>query len=266
MTVYDRLLIYLNKHSFRGKDRFYAFLQRFGFKKLLTVNCAFNIRMNLNPYEYIDGIAIKEGFYESEVTDAILLNLGNNGTFWDIGANIGLHSIAVKKNRPGVNVVSFEPNPKTLGLLYENAKLNELNIDICEFALFDQMQITTLYIAEGNSGMTTITPWNKLDYKSTVKCQTLTGNYLVKNGFEIPNILKIDTEGSELQVINGCSDFLGKPEVKAVIFEGHMDLANDDSANEIVTTLKGHGFNIITELKRKENTHHALSNYILLKS
>src|ERR1700734_3493565 len=114
MAINDKLLTFLIKNRFRGKDRLFSLLVKLGFRPNILAEAKYGIKLLLSPNEYIDNIIIKEGFYESEVTEEILKNLADGDTFWDIGANIGIHSLAIKKTLPGVRVYSFEPNPKTL--------------------------------------------------------------------------------------------------------------------------------------------------------
>ena len=97
MALYDRLLTFLNRKKIRGKDRLYRILVNVGFRKLLISQIKYGVKVHLNPREYIDSIIIREGFYESEVTEVILNSLKERDTFWDIGASIGIHSLAVKK-------------------------------------------------------------------------------------------------------------------------------------------------------------------------
>lgn len=68
--------------------------------------------MALDPSDYIDSFIIKEGYYESEVFDALASRLqSSNDVVWDVGANIGIHSLTMAKLNPGLTVVCFEPNP-----------------------------------------------------------------------------------------------------------------------------------------------------------
>jgi FkbM family methyltransferase len=263
--LYDNLLAYLIRKKIRGKDRLYTLFSSLGFKELIRVKSKYGLVLNLNPYEYIDKVVIAEGFYESEVTDAILSLLGKNETFWDIGANIGLHSIAVKKNRPDVEVICFEPNPNTASLLFDNITLNSVGVVLCNIALFSKEDILDLYIISGNSGMTTLMPWADSGYSSTVKCLTTTGNSLVERSFNIPNIIKIDTEGSELEVLKGCVAFLGNANCKAIILEADNGITDINDELEIIAYLKGFGFSTVTQLSRNENTSHSLSNYVISK-
>src|SRR5690242_10493316 len=56
--------------------------------------------------------------YEPYLANAIRAHLPRGGTFWDVGANIGLISLfASKITGPTGHVVAFEPSPHVLALL-----------------------------------------------------------------------------------------------------------------------------------------------------
>ena len=187
-------------------------------------------------------------------------------TFWDIGANIGIHSIAVKKNLPGVKVYSFEPNPKTISRLYDNVRLNELDIQVCSFALFETVGSMTLHINEGNSGMSTLTPWHEAKFHSTVQCLTITGDALLSEEFDAPTAIKLDTEGSEFNVLKGCATILAGPKLKLILIEADNNLLDNIDSDETIVFLKQFGFNNIRRLERNEKTHHGLSNFAVTRS
>jgi len=250
----------------RGQDRLYALLLKLGFRRTILSDAKYGIRLNLNPNEYIDKKILTEGFYESEITDELLTCMQQGGTLWDIGANIGIHSVAVKKNLPQVNVYSFEPNPKTLGALYDNVRLNNLDITVCGFALFESVGSMTLHINEGNSGMTTLTPWHEAKFHSTVQCLTTTGDTLIAGGFGAPTTMKIDTEGSELNVLKGCDKILSNPGLKLILLEADNNLLENLATDETCLLLNKYGFSEVKRLERKENTAHGLSNFAFTRN
>lgn len=60
--------------------------------------------------------------YEPHMASAIRNNLPSGGTFWDVGANIGLFSLyASKLVGPSGRILAFEPAPEVLTLLRSNA-------------------------------------------------------------------------------------------------------------------------------------------------
>jgi len=261
MAINDRLLNFLIKSNIRGQARLYTLLLKLGFRKTVLADVKYGIRLNLNPNEYIDKKILTENFYESEITDELLVCLQQGGTFWDIGANIGIHSIAVKKNIPQVKVYSFEPNPRTLGALYDNVRLNNLDITVCGFALYETVGSMTLHINDGNSGMTTLTPWHATKFQSTVQCLTTTGDTLLTEGFDPPTAIKLDTEGSELNVLKGCSKILSNPGLKLILLEADNNLVENLATDETALLLKQYGFTQVKRLDRNEDTAHGLSNF-----
>lgn len=63
------------------------------------------------------------------------------------------------------------------------------------------------------------------DAENGVSVRISTGDGLVEQGdVPIPSVVKIDTEGFELDVLRGMTDLLGKPEVRAVFVEVHFGL------------------------------------------
>lgn len=179
MAINDSVLNFLMKRGIKGRDRIYRLLLKTGFRGVVLSDVKYGIKLYLDPHEHIDKIIFKERFYESEITDELLACLQPGDTFWDVGANIGIHSIAVKKTLPGVKVYSFEPNPKTISRLYDNVNLNGLDVKVCSFALFETIGSMMLHINEGNSGMSTLTPWHEAKFHSTVQCLTTTGDALL---------------------------------------------------------------------------------------
>lgn len=263
MALNDKLLTFFIKNKFRGKDRLFSLLVKLGFRPSVFFSAKYGIKLLLSPNEYIDNIIIKEGFYESEVTEEILRHLKDGETFWDIGANIGIHSLAIKKTLPNATIYSFEPNPKTLNYLYDNVRLNNLDVRICGFALFEKAGSMILHVADGNSGMSTLIPWLEISqYSWTVNCVTTTGDALPGEGYKVPNVIKLDTEGSELSILKGCKNLLADPTLRVILFEAGNDLLENLAADEMAQFLKGFGFTSIRALVRNEKTHHNLSNFV----
>jgi FkbM family methyltransferase len=69
-------------------------------------------------------MACDQGIYESQVVDLVNHFLKPGSVYLDIGANIGLMSIAALAIRPDCSVVSVEPSPATLQYLYRTHEAN----------------------------------------------------------------------------------------------------------------------------------------------
>ena len=86
----------------------------------------------------MDKSFLNGSYYEREVLDAILANLGCDGVLWDVGANAGFHSVTTKHLRPDATVIAFEPVPFVAFRLMMNAELNGLDIRLLPIALAER--------------------------------------------------------------------------------------------------------------------------------
>jgi len=265
MSLRTSLLTFLTRHDLKGRDWLIGLLTRQHARGLIRTKVKYGISLYLNPLEYIDKIIIREGFYESEITEEIFKYVQNGGVLWDIGANIGIHSIAVNTKFPATKVYCFEPGPKTLSALYDNVALNGLDINICGFALYESAGSMSLFLTKGNSGMSTLTPWDKSRFNSSIQCLTTTGDTLLAEGYEVPTVIKLDTEGSELNILKGCPAILASTQLKVILLEAHNDLLDNIAADETMQYLKQFGFTEVKLLERNENTHHGLSNFAVMR-
>ena len=75
----------------------------------------------------VDSALLLHPAYNQEEIDFLKAGAGPGGTFVDIGANIGLYSVALGNHLgPTGKVVSVEPNPVCVGRLRDNLALNGL--------------------------------------------------------------------------------------------------------------------------------------------
>ena len=244
--------------GWRGFDRLCKTLG-FGHGSPILAKTNAGTWMKLDPHSYIDRHILHEGYYESEVLFAINSSIQDDAVFWDIGANIGLHSIAVKVAHPECLVISFEPSPAILGSLWQNVTINLANIQICSFALSDQQELTTLHIAKpGNPGMTTLAIYPGMEdaFQSEVVVATIQGDALIEKGLAPrPTVVKIDVEGHEHQVLSGMRQALAHADCRCIIFE------DGPGPSEVKALLTDLGFRI-EQLIRNENTAHPLQNFV----
>ena len=131
---------------------------------------------------------------------------------YDIGANIGVHTVAVATT--GAKIFAFEPQHQNFQLLKLNAKGLE-NVVAFQLAVGDKNTTTTVHKIDlskpGNFGAVTITS-DGLQQVSVVSLDT----------FDIPdpNFIKIDVEGSELLVLKGCEQKI-KRSLPCIMYEAH---------------------------------------------
>ena len=68
-----------------------------------------------------------QGRYEPEVSSVIQAFIRVGFSFVDVGANIGLHTLAAAfaRTNDGQRVIAFEPEPSTFELLQRNVASND---------------------------------------------------------------------------------------------------------------------------------------------
>lgn len=131
-----------------------------------------------------------------------------NLTVFDIGANLGSFSKNILKMFPSSNVDLhlFEPNKSlviTLKKTFNQSKVNG-------FAISDKNEQTKLYISNISSQSSLIK--NNSFVGKDVGEQNIESirldNYILKEGIEKINLLKIDIEGYELNALKSLGNYL----------------------------------------------------------
>jgi FkbM family methyltransferase len=201
---------------------------------------------NLDPEDFIDKRVLKNGYYEEEVLEGLLQYIGNDGVLWDIGANIGIHSITVKHLRPDAKVVCFEHSPFTFSRLYLNANLSGTDLLLFNIALGASSGYPHLNLMiSGNSGLTSLRPWEDVSYQHLMHCFCDTAANLVTCGVvPFPTVVKIDVEGFEFEVISGFRELLDNRELRAIIFESPTDFIENSNRFPSFQLLRQAGFDI----------------------
>ena len=252
----DRISAWLLKRRIRGSTAFHNRVLR---GRNLKLKSKHSVLFTLNPNEYVDRFVIEHGYYESEVLEAVLDYLPEGGVFWDVGANIGIHAVTAARLMPKARVFCFEPNPLMTERILENAKMNNVDLKILEIVLGNTTEEKSLFLYPGNAGMSSIHNWTGNNNAKTIKVRSRKADDLSPGEVEAPNVVKIDVEGNEYEVLQGMAGILESRQIKAVIFE---DSPGDTASKQI---LMARGFRI-TQLERKEPTHHNLENFIAVKT
>lgn len=261
IPMYDRFWAAWRRRRWRGFHRTWSLHEACGGAGEILVRSRYGPIFSLDPTSYIDGFVIQQGFYESEVVEALRPAIAQGGVLWDIGANIGLHAVTLKSLCPAATVCAFEPAPAMMTRLQRNAGLNRLDLSLYALALSDRDGIASLSLGSaGNPGMSTLSPWHAFPYAGTCRIATARGDRLVADGTApMPTAIKLDVEGFEPAVLRGLHDVLRSAVCRAVVFEDGPD------ETESKQQLRAGGF-AIRALARYEDTGHALANFIAEKS
>lgn len=159
---------------------------------------------------FVDSAIFAHGVYEPEILDLIKKHLPVGGTFVDIGANIGQHSLFAAKITGNVgSVISFEPIPRLAHQIRESAVLNRAAniISVRECAASDRNAKATLQIRPENIGGSGF--HHTTDSYEQIQVVTEPGDTVLAS-VERVDLIKIDTEGHELHAIRGLRQTLAK--------------------------------------------------------
>jgi FkbM family methyltransferase len=143
---------------------------------------------------------------------------------FDVGAHYGETAIRAFGEFPNVRIVSFEPHPDSFASLQRALRGRDECVAV-NSAVGDTVGDLELHVYE-ESCLNSLTPnaawavqssWNS---KSTVKvpCTTL-DQYCEKNRVSGIDLLKIDTEGFDLQVLHGAKSLLESKAVRFIFVE-----------------------------------------------
>lgn len=252
----DRLLAAYFRRNWRGFWRLMSFCG----KKKLHVRSHYGPVFELHPQEYIDAIVLREGYYEMEVLEALRPYLTTGAVLWDVGANIGLHTVTAARLAPQSRVVAFEPGPVTFARLTGHVRLNGCAADLQPIALGDRDGTATLYINPGgNAGMSSIM---HPETGPGTSVRLARADTLVSSGtVPAPTVMKLDVEGAEEGVLSGFGELLAQPSLQAVVFETTAELLADPAQCAATRRLLTAGFRL-RALPRAQTAAHRLANFL----
>ena len=175
---------------------------------------------------------------------------GGQGTFFDIGANVGLYSIYYAKTHPG-KVYAFEPSALNLGLLARNISVNALagRIVIVPNPLTEVNQVARFHLSmiEEGGAMSTFGAdygYDGMPLQPVMDYATVgvALDFLIDSGMipDLPSMMKIDVDGIEHLVLRGSVGVLASSILRTVLIE-----VNDEFhllASEVSQALKTAGF------------------------
>jgi FkbM family methyltransferase len=205
-----RLLLSKRQH------RFQLLLKIVSGKRLKKFN---QFTMLLDPTEYIDQKLIINGVFEVETVTWLKAHLPSNGTFIDIGANIGYFSfLAGEIVGASGRVIAVEPTTYSVERLKENLKLNSFkNIEIHKLAFSERKRknVNITYSPKEYQSGTDRSIRSSWKMTSNGVCAVHAGKadscdfisldeFVTTNKINKIDVIKIDVDGGEEKVLLGA--------------------------------------------------------------
>lgn len=173
---------------------------------------------------WLSGYYAKGHFYEQEMLAHISAQ-AHGGTFIDVGANAGNHSLFFAKFC-GAKVHAFEPNVISRTDLEKLIALNGMseNVVVHPIALSDH---------EGTVEATFVIRKDQPNWTQTVPCQRLDD---IVTGSDV-KIIKIDVEGAEPYVLRGATRILRASRPKL-----YVEANDKENLDEIMAVVGKEGY------------------------
>lgn len=151
------------------------------------------------------------GHYEMETMDLIARLVKRDSVCLDIGANIGVMSLAMSALVPQGKVFAFEALPQNFAHLQHNLSINGIaNVEPLNVAIYDKNGTLSFdYVAEfaGGSFASETGVHDHRSQHTEVTCVTL-DDWVTQNSLGKLDFVKMDIEGAEVRALAGAQKML----------------------------------------------------------
>ena len=163
-----------------------------------------------SSYDYILG-----EYEDPETMKFFLAWLKPGSVYYDIGSNIGFHALTANRVINTGKIYAFEPMPAVRAIFEKHISLNSKliisnSIKIFPIAISNkekQVEFSNdITHRDGNTYIKESYIFAGTENKITVQCQSIDG--LMQQGYDKPDIIKIDVEGAEYDVLTGAENTL----------------------------------------------------------
>jgi FkbM family methyltransferase len=267
-TLIKQLLFiykYFNKSNFIRNCIKYLL----GVRKIVILYNKFKI--NVGVKSAIEANVFFDTYNEAEVLKLIEKYSSMNYTFFDVGANIGIHSLTAAATNSKIAVYSFEPEVNNYNSFLKNIILNEFdNIMPFRMGVGSTVNNVFLNINEGwNKGKHSM----KINFSGSNKKVSIPiiqldsfRNYVDSQYL----LLKIDVEGFEKEVLDGATLLLNQVENVVIIIELVTEINSAQTCNEIFSFLKHFNFDKVFKIENNKKLIEVFNfdssgDYIFLK-
>lgn len=159
--------------------------------------------------------------WNDPMSDMAALMRGGSPVVFDVGANVGQSVRRFRERFPTCVIHAFEPSPTTFALLRgEVGRLDRVRLHNCALGatpgrlelLENSHPVMSSFLPLAGDG------WGEIVRRTEVDVRTV-DEILKQERIDIIDILKVDTQGFDLQVLQGAEDALHAGAVRAIYCE-----------------------------------------------
>src|SRR3989304_10413899 len=160
------------------------------------------------------------GFYEKYETELFKKLVKKRMVVLDIGANIGYYTlIAAHLVGDEGKVFAFEPDPYNYNLLCKNIEVNGYrNVIPVRKAVFSKSGKMELFLDKSNLGGHSLSEAN-VDKGASIMVEITSLDEYFENTNHKIDVIKMDVQGSEMEVLNGMTNIINQNEKLEIITE-----------------------------------------------
>lgn len=206
----------------------------------------------------------RDDIYEAHITDLITHYMKTCKCFVDVGAHLGYYTCIASKLAPQAQIYAFEMDSQNFELLTKNIALNQAqNVDAYQVAVTNSNN-EVQYIKETDSPSSGFelsnNPERDSRYGSLVSVKGVSLDAFFRDKLLMPDLVKIDVEGAELQVLEGMRHLLQTANPQ-IFLEIHPEKILNFNATvaQVLDLLFSAGYEIYEHDKLKSDSMHRLS-------
>jgi len=172
----------------------------------------------------------------------------SNPVVFDIGANRGTYTLECLKINPNCKIYSFEPHPENFNILKKQAnkhKFIPVNLGVSsenkEFILYgSEKDDEGVFSSFHSEVLNDIYKEKPLEYKvQAIKVE----DFIKEKGIDHVNLMKIDTEGHNLEVLKGAKNLIDNGKIDVIQFEfNEMNIISRSFLKDFIEILKNYCF------------------------
>ncbi len=167
------------------------------------------MRINLHG----SAVAFATGAAERPLQDALVRELHEGATVFDIGANVGFVTlVAARLVGPSGRVVAFEPVPENVSAIKENLALNRVGwVELHEAAVGREAGLARMIVSDVSAFSRLETVSVPTGARERIDVRVISVDEFMRSpSAPVPDLVKIDVEGAELEVIAGMRETIAQ--------------------------------------------------------